>query len=97
MPWGIMSNDLERPVFAKHLVLPEIKAWLAAQSGVRAALMSGSGSTVFAVLEDPSVGEALEPLARERYGEPTWIRRCSTLTNSPFSSRRIAKTVTTED
>jgi 4-diphosphocytidyl-2-C-methyl-D-erythritol kinase len=45
-------NDLERPVFAKHRFLGELKQWLLTRNEVAAALMSGSGSTVFAVLKD---------------------------------------------
>ncbi|MGB6219410.1 4-(cytidine 5'-diphospho)-2-C-methyl-D-erythritol kinase [Haloferula sp.] len=48
--WGELVNDLERPVFQKHLFLAEMKKWLLEQRGVRGALMSGSGSTMFAVL-----------------------------------------------
>ena len=43
-------NDLERPVFEKFVFLAQLKAWLLKQAEVGAALMSGSGSTVFAVL-----------------------------------------------
>ena len=44
------GNDLERPVLEKFVFLAELKAWLLKQAEVGAALMSGSGSTVFAVL-----------------------------------------------
>lgn len=49
-----LVNDLERPVFEKYLFLAEMKMWLLAQPEVAAALMSGSGSTVFAILRDPA-------------------------------------------
>ncbi|MBJ06755.1 MAG: 4-(cytidine 5'-diphospho)-2-C-methyl-D-erythritol kinase [Verrucomicrobiaceae bacterium] len=55
-----MYNDLERPVFAKFLFLANLKMWLLGQAEVRAALMSGSGATVFAVVHE---GAAIEPLA----------------------------------
>jgi 4-diphosphocytidyl-2-C-methyl-D-erythritol kinase len=42
-----LMNDLERPVFEKLLFLAELKSWLREQFEVRAALMSGSGATVF--------------------------------------------------
>jgi 4-diphosphocytidyl-2-C-methyl-D-erythritol kinase len=51
-PWGELVNDLERPVFQKHLFLAEMKAWLLARQEVVGALMSGSGSTMFAVLKE---------------------------------------------
>ncbi|HKP94103.1 MAG TPA: 4-(cytidine 5'-diphospho)-2-C-methyl-D-erythritol kinase, partial [Chthoniobacterales bacterium] len=46
------QNDLERPVFEKFVVLAQVKTWLRRQPEVAVALMSGSGSTVFAVLRD---------------------------------------------
>lgn len=61
-----MVNDLEAPVFSKHLQLPVLKRWLTAQTGVRAAMMSGSGSTVFAVLDEAS--EDLATRVGEEFG-----------------------------
>ncbi len=52
LPWGELVNDLERPVFEKYLFLAELKSWLLRQPEVIGALMSGSGSTVFAVLRE---------------------------------------------
>jgi len=63
-------NDLERPVFQKHLFLGEVKNWLLKQAGVRASMMSGSGSTVFAVIED-SVDEVELITAAKRQLDPT--------------------------
>jgi 4-diphosphocytidyl-2-C-methyl-D-erythritol kinase len=71
-PWGPLRNDLERPVFAKFLILGEMKSWLLQQPEVSVALMSGSGSTMLAVLRDEGDGESLQSRARERYGEQTW-------------------------
>ena len=51
-----LVNDLEAPVFSKYLVLPVMKAWLLEQSGVCAAMMSGSGSTMIAFLDDAAEG-----------------------------------------
>lgn len=65
-PWGELRNDLERPVFEKYQVLGHLKAALRAAPGVAAALMSGSGSTVFAVLEE---GAALAPVMDAVYEE----------------------------
>lgn len=59
-PWGLLVNDLERPVFEKYQVLGHLKATLLATPGVTAALMSGSGSTVFALLEDSADASAVE-------------------------------------
>ena len=44
------ANDLERPVFEKFVFLAQMKTWLRNQPEVGIALMSGSGSTVFAVM-----------------------------------------------
>ena len=54
--WGEMVNHLERPVFEKHRFLAELKMWLNEQSEVARAMMSGSGSTVFALLKDGAEG-----------------------------------------
>lgn len=45
-----LHNDLEIPVLPRHPLLVEIKRRLAA-SGARGVLMSGSGSTVFAIFD----------------------------------------------
>lgn len=71
-PWGTMVNDLERPVFGKHLVLGVMKQWLRSQPGVQGALMSGSGSTVFAVLEPEAPAEELIRQIREEFGDAVW-------------------------
>ena len=62
----VLVNDLERPVFEKHLFLAEMKRWLLERPGVRGAMMSGSGSTMFAVMEDAEAARTLmEDAARE--------------------------------
>lgn len=71
-PWGTFENHLERPVFEKFLILGEMKRWFLGQPEVHAALMSGSGATVFAVLRDPFSAQAVEERAREVFGESTW-------------------------
>ena len=71
-PWGELVNDLERPVFQKHLFLAEVKAWLMARAGVAGALMSGSGSTMFAVLDDPSKADEIIAAAREELDPTLW-------------------------
>ena len=43
-------NDLERPVFEKFVFLARTKMWLLKQPEDGAAIMSGSGSTMFAVM-----------------------------------------------
>lgn len=71
-------NSLERPVFGKFLQLPVIKRWLLDQPETRVAAMSGSGSTMFAVLHESAAGAALERRAREEFGETFWTCLCET-------------------
>lgn len=71
-PWGTMMNDLERPVFEKFPLLGEMKSWLLAQPGVRAALLSGSGSTLLAILEEGVDPANLTHATLARYGENGW-------------------------
>jgi len=67
-----LVNDLELPVFEKHQFLAELKAWLLARRETTAALMSGSGSTVFAVLHDDADAEALAKAARFEMDPGLW-------------------------
>jgi 4-diphosphocytidyl-2-C-methyl-D-erythritol kinase len=69
-------NDLERPAFEKFTLLPVMKAWLRGQSECRVALMSGSGSTMFAVCEDRPGAEALSARALAHFGDSTWSAVC---------------------
>lgn len=71
-PWGEMVNDLERPVFAKYFQLASMKNWLRAQPEVHAALLSGSGSTMLAVLASQQGGENLLARARDEFGSTLW-------------------------
>jgi 4-diphosphocytidyl-2-C-methyl-D-erythritol kinase len=79
LPWGELVNDLERPVFEKHLFLAMLKKWLLQQSECTGALMSGSGSTIFAVLRNPDdVGSLGERIARD-FGTELWCHAVETL------------------
>lgn len=71
-PWGELVNDLERPVFWKHLFLAEVKAWLLARPEVAGALMSGSGSTMFAVLHEAGNAESVLAAARSELDPTLW-------------------------
>ena len=71
-PWGTFENHLEKPVFSKYMILGEIKTWFLNQPEVHTALMSGSGATVFAVLNDPFSGDNLVTRAKEVFGESIW-------------------------
>jgi 4-diphosphocytidyl-2-C-methyl-D-erythritol kinase len=72
-------NDLERPVFEKFVFLAEMKRWLARQAEVSAALLSGSGSTVFAVLNTANDSEKLASRARAELDPQLWTCSCATL------------------
>lgn len=72
--WGEMVNSLERPVFEKHRLLPVLKTWLLEQAGVTAALMSGSGSTMFALTKSVDEAEAVAEAARGFCGDTAWVR-----------------------
>ena len=81
-PWGELRNDLERPVFEKHLFLAMLKSWLLAQPEAAGALMSGSGATVFAILRDPSAGPALRARVLAEFGPDLWCEPTETLANA---------------
>lgn len=74
-----LVNDLERPVFQKYLFLPDLKRWLLGRAEVCAALMSGSGSTVFAVLRNRESGFSLGEAAVKEFGETLWLYVCETI------------------
>lgn len=78
-PWGEMVNSLERPVFEKFRLLPALKTWLLAQKGVKAVLMSGSGSTMFAVTETRANAAALAEAAKHWCGDTAWVQATETL------------------
>lgn len=65
-----LANDFEHPVFQKYLLLPTIKTWLLEQKEVSAALMSGSGSTLFAILHAKAGN--LAQRAQEHFGQSLW-------------------------
>lgn len=71
-PWGTMVNDLERPVFQKYLMLARMKEWLLDQREVHAAMLSGSGSSLLAVLTRNDRGRILEERALQVFGPNTW-------------------------
>ncbi len=65
-------NDLELPVFQKYRFLAEIKQWLYARKETAVVLMSGSGSTVFAVLNDLNDAPSLIADARKELDPTLW-------------------------
>lgn len=73
-----LVNDLERPVFEKFVFLAELKMWLLKQAEVGAALLSGSGSTVFAVMQPNVDVDLVAKRARDQLDCELWAYRCKT-------------------
>jgi len=72
-------NDLERPVFEKFVFLAHLKTWLLKQAEVGAALMSGTGSTVFAVMRDHADIDLVAKRAREELDPEIWTCASETI------------------
>jgi 4-diphosphocytidyl-2-C-methyl-D-erythritol kinase len=72
-------DDLERPVFEKFVFLAQIKSWLQQQPEVGAALMSGSGSTIFAVLRPNANGDSVGARAKNELDPNLWTCGCQTI------------------
>jgi len=71
-------NDLERPVFEKFVFLAEMKMWLLRQPEVRVALMSGSGSNMFAVMGESANSDSLAARAKAELDPKLWCCPCVT-------------------
>jgi 4-diphosphocytidyl-2-C-methyl-D-erythritol kinase len=71
-------NNLERPVFEKFVFLARLKMWLLLQPEVNVALMSGSGATVFAILNETGDGNQLAQRAKEELDPKLWTCVCET-------------------
>ncbi len=71
-------NDLERPVFEKYFFLAHLKMWLLTQPEVGAAMMSGSGATLFAILREGANAEVLAARARAELDPDLWTCACQT-------------------
>ncbi len=92
IPYGVQKldgirfvNDLEKPVFAKFPVLGLMKSWLLNQPGVRVAMMSGSGSTLFALTDTPEQARAVAEAALREL-DPTLFTYCGTVNPQPEGS-----------
>lgn len=89
LPYGIqkvrgvgLMNDLERPVFAKFPVLGLLKSWLISKPGVRAAMMSGSGSALFALTDTPEQAQQIALQALDEF-DPTLFTWQGTVNPAP--------------
>lgn len=78
----LLVNDLEVPVFQKFRFLAELKQWLLIRKEVAAALLSGSGSTVFAVLHNAADAQALATAARVELDPGIWTWSGTTETSA---------------
>jgi 4-diphosphocytidyl-2-C-methyl-D-erythritol kinase len=74
--WGKLRNDLEQAVLPKYPFIALMKEWLQRQPNSLFALMSGSGSTVFAIVQSQSEGELLRAGFEKEFGEQTWAKVC---------------------
>ena len=72
-----LRNDLEPPAFSKYPWLPTAKGWFQKQPEVLDSLMSGSGSSVFALTDSRENTWKLEQRFLQEFGE--------TLFSTPFS------------
>jgi 4-diphosphocytidyl-2-C-methyl-D-erythritol kinase len=73
------ENDLQRPVFEKYIFLARLKTWLREQPEVAVAMLSGSGSTVFAVLREGTNGDSLGQRAKSQLDPELWMCVCETV------------------
>jgi 4-diphosphocytidyl-2-C-methyl-D-erythritol kinase len=65
-------NSLEAPVFEKFPLLEIFRNFLA-ENGASISMMSGSGSTVFALVEGQQKAEALSEQFRSKFGDSCWM------------------------
>ena len=72
-------NDLEHPVIEKFVFLAQLKMWLLSQREVGAALMSGSGSTMFAVMRPNAEVDLLATRAKPELDPGLWTCACETM------------------
>jgi 4-diphosphocytidyl-2-C-methyl-D-erythritol kinase len=69
---GALYNSLEAPAFDKFPVLPLYQEFLL-ENGAVASLMSGSGSTTFALVENRPAAESLAEKFRSQFGRHGWL------------------------
>ncbi len=68
---GEFYNSLEAPALEKYPILAMYQEFLRANSAV-ATLMSGSGSTTFAIVKNPQAAESLAEIFKARFGQSCW-------------------------
>lgn len=65
-------NDLERPVFEKFIILAQLKHFLHKQPEVKVAMLSGSGSALFALCSTHEEALKLQTTLLETYSQQLW-------------------------
>jgi len=75
-PWGVMRNDLQEVVFKKYLWLPAVWEWLMGRCEVEAALMSGTGASVYGILRPGAEEAKLLKDFREIFGATVLAQCC---------------------
>jgi 4-diphosphocytidyl-2-C-methyl-D-erythritol kinase len=75
-----LRNDLEPPAFGKYPWLPTVKKWFHRQPEVLDALMSGSGSSVFALTGSAGASERLRERFQDEFGATIFATLFSVLT-----------------
>lgn len=70
----LLYNNLEEAVFEKYVPLAVLKAELERKAGL-ATLMSGSGSTLFALEREEERSVCAERIAKEALGDAGWVVR----------------------
>jgi 4-diphosphocytidyl-2-C-methyl-D-erythritol kinase len=75
----VFVNDLERPVFEKFVLLAQLKMWLLSQLEVDAGLMSGSGSTMFAIMREKADADSVATRTKAQLDPELWTCTCNTL------------------
>ena len=68
---GGFYNSLEAPAFDKFPVLELYQKFLS-ENGALMSLMSGSGSTTFAITENPAAADALAEKFKSQFGDNGW-------------------------
>jgi len=68
----LLYNSLEAPALEKYPLLQLFQDFLRS-NGALGTLMSGSGSTTFAIVRDQSQGEELAEKFRGKFGEKNWM------------------------
>ncbi len=65
-----LNNDFERVIFPAHPQVQQLREVMQAQPGVLGAMMSGSGPSVFALVESQSEAIAVQTQVREQLANP---------------------------